>query len=213
MWERHPAAIPQPLPVGAGSLSQSRVTGGGGREARVGAPFGRGLLVFPVSRHPSPATRLPSTPNVEAPSRRDSSALGRGRMPLPQGRVTGCRLRFTVACTPCPVTRNPSPVHSRKAGTVSSRGRLQRLRRGGERQEAGDEGWCALRARPFLPVSRNPSPVHSHEMGGGRRGSGGEGRCALRARPFLSRLPSPVSRPCLLQPVTCLPLRPRRGRL
>ena len=131
-------------PPPAHSRNVGAETGDGGREARVGAPFGRGrsrrggrkeagdegwsalrARPFDLSRHPSPVRST----NVGAASCRDSSARS-GLEASPTGPGSGCRLQSTVACTPSPVTRHPSPV-----------------------------------TRHPSPVSRNPSPVHSVDRG------------------------------------------------
>jgi len=85
--------------VGAGSPSHNREwrDAGFGRRGVERAPraaVGRGWKPLPQS---GSLSRLPSTSIVGAASSRDSSALGRGRMPLPQIRVAGCSLRCTAA--------------------------------------------------------------------------------------------------------------------
>ncbi len=173
-----------------------------GREARGGAPFGRSHF-FSVSRNLSPVTCAVGVASSRGRLRRQRRETGVGR------RAGG--LRVAGYGVRSPVSRHPSPVHSR-----------------GERRGSGDGGRCALRARPFLsrlpqPVSRNlscgsgilprflslpdrgwkPLPQSRVAGGGGREARGGARSARGRLVFPVSRHPSPVTR--LLSPVSCHP--------
>jgi len=148
--------------------------GGERQETRGGAPSGRGLWIFPVSRNPSPV----HSTNVGAAScrdrlRRQSRETGvgrRGSVRAPraalrigagspsQRQVAVYRLRCTVTRLPQPVSRalprsgrgwKPLP----QAGVAGSGGRETR---GGA--PFGRDLW-------IFPVSRSPYPVHSRQAG------------------------------------------------
>jgi len=172
-------------------LPQGQATGYRLQSAVYGSPS-------PVTRHPSAAMwerHLAATVCGGRDGRQEAGDEGRcalrappsdrGWKPLPQGQATGYRLQSAVYGPPSPVTRLPSAAMWERhlAATVC----------GGRdgRQEAGGEGWCALRARPLRsfpsPVTRLPqTPTNvGRETGVERRGSVRAPRAAL----CLSRLP------------------------
>jgi len=109
-------------PSPAHSTNVGAEAGGKRREARVGARSARGLLAFPVSRTLSCGSGFQP---------RFLSRPGRGKMPLPQGQVTGyrlqsagCGLRFTVGRQPSTVTRPPRTPAKRGASAPHHASRL-----------------------------------------------------------------------------------------
>jgi len=209
MWQRLPAAIPQPL-VGAGSPSHNRE-------------------LFPVSRSPPPAYH---TSGFQP--RFFSLPCGRGRMPLPQGRAAGCGLQvavygglYTVPCHLSPVTRHPQPVSRplhecgsgfQPVGAASSRDSSAspmvaagcRSHKAGYRSRAAVHSGLHTVTRLPSPVSRcsrigerretgfgrrgverPPRAAVGREAGGGDRETGRRGTgCGLRCT--VTRNPSPV---------------------